>query len=103
MEYQKLMNLLDNATSQLSKPKTKNWVKINDDARGTDNNNSQIKFKTTMLKSCLCDYSDAYILAKGTLTVVRQGPDAAAKAAAQSNKQINFKNCASFTNCISEK
>ena len=48
---------------------SKNWVKINDELRGTYNVNSQIKFKTTMLKSSLCDYSDAYILVKGTITI----------------------------------
>ena len=47
----------------------KNWAEINDESRGTDNVNSQIKFKTTMLKSNLCDYSDAYILVKGTIAV----------------------------------
>ena len=61
--------MIDEASNQPSKFKTKNWVKINDELRGTYNVNSQIKFKTTMLKSSLCDYSDAYILAKGTITI----------------------------------
>ena len=66
MEYQKIANLIDReASSEPSKIKTKNWVEINDESRGTYNVNSQIKFKTTMLKSSLCDYSDAYILVKG--------------------------------------
>ena len=52
------------ASNQRSKFRTKNWVEINDESRGTYNVNSQIKFKTTMLKSSLCDYSDAYILVK---------------------------------------
>ena len=68
MAYQKIANLLDDA-SKPSKFKTKNWVEMNDESRGTYNFNSQIKFKTTMLKSSLCDYSEAYILAKGTITV----------------------------------
>ena len=59
MEYQKMANLLDYASNQPSKFKTENWVEINDKLRGTCNVNSQIKFKTTMLKSSLCDYSDA--------------------------------------------
>ena len=51
MEYQKIANLLDDTSSnQPSKFKTKNWVEINDKSRGTYNVNSQIKFKTTMLK-----------------------------------------------------
>ena len=46
MEYRKLINLLDNTPNQPTKFRTKNWVEINDDARGTYNSNSQIKFKT---------------------------------------------------------
>ena len=61
MEYQKIINLLDNTTNQPSKFRTKNWVEINDDSRGTYNTNSQIKFKTSRLNSSLCDYSDEYI------------------------------------------
>ena len=61
MEYQKIVNLLDNALNQPSKFRTKNWVEINDESRGTYNFNSQIKFKTTMLNSSFCDYSDACI------------------------------------------
>ena len=64
MEYQKIANLIDDALNQPSKFKTKNWVEINDKPRGTYNVNSQIKFKTAMLKSSLCDYSDAYTLVK---------------------------------------
>ena len=63
MEYQKIANLIDDALNQ-PKFKTKNWVEINDESRGTYNVNSQIKFKTAMLKSSLCDYSDAYTLVK---------------------------------------
>ena len=59
MEYQKIINLLDNTPNQPSKFRTKNWVKINDDSHGTYNTNSQTKIKTSMLKSSLCDYSDA--------------------------------------------
>ena len=69
MEYQKIANLLDDASNQPSKFRTKNWVEINDESRGTYSLNSQIKFKTTMLKCSLCDYSDAYIFVKGTITV----------------------------------
>ena len=48
--------------------RTKNWVEINDESRGTYTG-SDIKFKTTMLRSNLCDYIDAYILVKGTITI----------------------------------
>ena len=69
-EYQKIIIFLDNALIQPSKFRTKVWFKIHDESRGTYNTNCQIKFKTTMLKSSLCDYSDAYILVKGTITVL---------------------------------
>ena len=55
MVCQKIINLLDNTSNQPSKFRTKNWVEINDDSRGTYNTNNQIKFKTAMLKSTLCD------------------------------------------------
>ena len=102
MEYQKIANLIDDTSNQPSKFRTKNWVEINDESRGTYNVNSQIKFKTTMLKSSLCDYSDAYILVKGTITINGVGADAAARQADERDKGVTFKNCASFTNCISE-
>ena len=98
MEYQKIANLIDDASNQPSKFRTKNWVEINDESRGTYNVNSQIKFKTTILKSNLCDYSDAYILVKGK----RRGDDAAARQADERDKGVAFKNCAPFTNSISE-
>ena len=63
MEYQKIINLLDNTPNQPTKFRTKNWVEINDESRGTHNTNNQISFKTSMLRTSLCDYSDAYILA----------------------------------------
>ena len=66
MEYQE-NSLLDNTSNQSSKFKTKSWVKIVDKSRGTYNTNSQFKFKTAMLKPSLCDQSDVYILAKGTI------------------------------------
>ena len=55
-----------------------------------------------MLKFSLCDYSDAYILVKGTITITGAGADAAARQADERDKGVVFKNCAPFTNCISE-
>ena len=86
--------------NQPSKFRTRNWVEINDESRGAYNVNSQIKFKTTMLKSSLCDYSDAYILVKGTISVNNTAAQGAA--ANNTNKKVIFKNCAPFTNCTSE-
>ena len=53
MKHRKTINFVGNKINQPPKFTTKNWVQINDDARGTDNTNTQIKFKTTMLKSTL--------------------------------------------------
>ena len=100
MEYQKIANLIDDTSNQPYKLRTRNWVEINDESRGAYNVNSQIKFKTTMLNSSLYDYSDAYILVKGTISV--NNTAAADVAANNSNKKVIFKNCAPFTNCISE-
>ena len=102
MEYQKLANLLNDVSNKPSKFKTKNWIEINDESRGTYNVNSQIKFRTTMLKSSLYDYSDAYILVKGKITITGAGDDAAARQADERDKGVAFKNCAPFTNCISD-
>ena len=62
------------------------------------NKDSQLKFKTSMLKSSLCDYSDAYILAKGTISIVRKEGDNPNNA----NKEVVFENCAPFIDCINE-
>ena len=69
MEYQKIATLLNDESSKPSKFRTKRWVEINDDLRGVYSPNKQIRFKTSMLRSSLCDYSDAYILLKGNITV----------------------------------
>ena len=101
MEYQKVANLIDYDTSnQPSKFRTRNWVEINEESRVAYNVISQIKLKTIMLKSSLCDYSDVYILVKGTISVNNTAAQGAA--ANSNNKKIIFKNCAPFTNCISE-
>ena len=102
MEYQKIANLIDDASNKPSKFRTKNWVEINDESRGTYSVNSQIKFKTAMLKSSLCDYSDAYILVKGKITIAGEGDTDDAKRLDARNKGVAFKNCAPFINCISE-
>ena len=99
MEYQKIINLLENTPNQPSKFRTNNWVEINDGSRGTYNANSQIKFKAPMLRSSLCDYSDVYVLVSATMTVSNTS---AGDAAANNIKNLIFKNWAPFTNCISE-
>ena len=69
MEYQKISNLLNGESNKPSKFRTRNWVEINDEARGTYSPNKQIKFKISMLRSSLCDYGDVYILVQGNITV----------------------------------
>ena len=86
MEYQKITNLLDSALNQPSKFKTKNWVETNDESRGTYSFNRQIIFKTSMLRSSLCYYSDAYILVKGNITV--NNTTAEGVAANNTNKKV---------------
>ena len=102
MEYQKIANLIDDTSNKPSKFRTRNWVEINYESRETYNVNSQIKFKTAMLKSSLCDYSDAYILVKGRITIRGEGDNVAARQADERDKGVAFKNCAPFINCISE-
>ena len=99
MEYQKIANLLDAALNQPSKFKTRNWVEINDESRGIYTSND-IKFKTTNLRSNLCDYVDAYILVKGTITFTGVENHVAAKPLDERAKGAIFKNCAPFTKCI---
>ena len=90
-EYQKVANLLDDRTSnQLSKFRTKNWVEINDESRGGYTTGSDIKFKTTMLRSSFCEYAGAYILVKGTITITGAGDNAAARRADERNKSAIF-------------
>ena len=103
MEYQKIINLLGNASNQLSKFRTKNWIKINDQSRGMFDTNSDIRFKNTMLKYSLCNYSDAYVLVKGTITITGVGDGAAARQSDERNKGVIFKTCAPFINCKSKK
>ena len=94
--------MIDDTSNQPSKFRTRNWVEINDELRRAYNVNSQIKFKTTMLKSSLCDYSDGYIRVKGRITIQGAGDDAAARQADERDKGVAFKNCAPFITCISE-
>ena len=88
MEHQRIINLLGNIPNQISKFRIKNWIEINDQSRGVYNNNSDIRFKTIMLKSSLCNYSDVYILVKGTITITGVEDDAAARQADETNKGV---------------
>ena len=96
MEYDKINNLLlseDNESEQLSKFVTGEYVKVNS-LLNTYNENKSIRFKTRMLRSNLCDYSDAYILVKGTITVTENHPRD------RQNRPLILKNNAPFISCI---
>ena len=84
MEYQKIANSLDTESNQQSKFRTRNWVETNDESRATYTGDD-IKFKNTILKSNICDYADAYILVKGTVTITGAGDDDAAKRLDETN------------------
>ena len=90
MEYQKIANLLGNTSNHPSKFRARNWVEINDESRETYTSND-IRFKTKMLRSNLCDYAGVYILVKGTITIAGSGNDDAAKRSDERNKGVIFK------------
>ena len=96
--------MLDNTPDQLSKFRTRNWIEINDQSRGTYNTNSNIRSKATILKSSLCYYSYSYILVNDyrRITITGAGDDAAAGQVDGRNKSAVFKNCAPFKNCKGE-
>ena len=99
MEYQKIINLLDARTNQC-KFRTRDWVEINEKSKGRYDN-SNIRFKAITIRPNLCDYSDAYILVKRTITFPNTAT--AGTAVNNKNKKIIFKNCAPFTVSITKK
>ena len=97
MEYQKIINLLDDTTNQSNRFRTIIWVEIKDKSKIKYDN---IRFKPLMTRSSLCDYSDAYILVKGTITV--PNTIAAGAAVNNTNKEVIFRNYAPFNICTTE-
>ena len=122
MEFQKTTNFLDITfdDKDLTKFVTKKWIEVNQDQSGGNYNvNKEIRIKTSMLRSDLCDYSDAYIVEKGNIIVDKKTFTAndfevpnntAANATATNNandnafgeKKFVFKNNAPFVSCISK-
>ena len=98
MEYQKIVNLSDNEANQSSKFRARNCVEINGELWGTYTGND-IRFKTTMLRSNLCDYADAHTLVNGRITIMGAGDDAAARQVGERDKGVTFKNFVPFTKC----
>ena len=105
MEYDKINNLLlseddENESEVLSKFVTREYVRVNS-LLNTYNEHKSIRFKTPMLRSNLCDYSDAYILVKGTITVTAPGVNNNANNIRDKrNRPIILKNNAPFFSCI---
>ena len=93
METQKIVNLLNGSDNENSKFATKKWYIIDSESNGNYSPNNEMKSLTSSLKSNLCDYSDAYILVTGNITVV--GPN--------DNTKVAFKNCAPFRKCRTNK
>ena len=97
MEFQKITNFLDINSDNKDLPKfvTKKWIKVYDQSQGNYDVNKEVRIKTSKLRSDLCDYSDAYIVEKRTITIERPNN-------AKRNKAVAFKNNAPFINCISK-
>ena len=97
MEFPKIINLLDTTfdNKDLATFVTKKWIEIYDQSERNYSINKEIRIKTSMLRSDLCDFSDAYIIVKGDITVTNPNN-------AKRNKAVAFKNNAPFINCISK-
>ena len=102
MEYQKITNLLDTTPDNVPRFITKKWVEVHDQSGSAEDRykpSKQIRFKTSMLRSDLCDYSDAYIVVKGDITLTKTNGRGIIDIR---NRFLAFKNNAPFTNCISK-
>ena len=103
MEHDTINNLLlseDNENKQLSKFVTRKYVKVKS-LSNAYNENKSIRFKTPTLRSSLCDYSDAYILVKGTIMVTVAGVNNNANNIRDKrNRPLILKNNAQFVSCI---
>ena len=95
MEFQKIVNFLDTTSDNKHLPKfvTKKWVEVYDQSEENYDVNKEIRIKTSMLRSDLGDFSDAYIVVKGDVTVTNPHN-------AKRDKKVAFKNNAPFINCI---
>ena len=94
METQKIVNLLGDSNNESSKFATKKWYVINDqnntDYGAGNEDSTTVKFETKVIKSCLCDYSEAYVLVTGDITAT----------GGVANTRAAFKDCAPITKCI---
>ena len=100
MEHQKITNLFDNTSNKVPRFITKKWIEVHDRSANAKNRykpNKQIRFKTSMLKSDLCDYSDAYIVVQGIANVSADEKDRD-----EMDRDFVLKNNAPFISCISK-
>ena len=111
METQKIVNLLNGSDNENSKFATKKLYVIDSESKGNYSHENPIKFLTSSLQSNICDYSHAYILVTGSITVTRTIAAAAGSPAGTAPQrkqvlteatQVVFKNCAPFKNCRTE-
>ena len=121
MQFQKIVNFIDTTSDNKDLPKfvTKKWIEVYDQSEGNYNVNKEIRIKTSVLRSDLCDFSDAYIVVKGNITVTKKTftiddidapnnttANVTATNTADNNafgdKKLVFKNNAPFINCISK-
>ena len=100
MDHQKIINLLDNTTNQLSKFGPESWVEITDDLNEVYATDKKTESKISMLKWILCNYSDAYILVKETISVANTANNT--NDANNTNIKVIFKNCAPFQKFLTE-
>ena len=98
MEFQKIVNFLNTNFEDKDFPRfvTKKWIEVYDQSVKNYSPNKEIRIKTSMLRSDLCDFNDACIVVKGDITL--EGDNDANK----QNKNVTFENNAPFINCISK-
>ena len=97
MEFQKILNLLDITSDDKELPRyvTKKWIEVDDQSEKNCNPKKEIRFKKSMLRSNLCDFSDAYTVVKENIIITNPNNP-------KRNKAVAIKHNASFINCISK-
>ena len=96
MEFNKINNVLGAANGKVPRFITKKWIEVQSQSGNTYNTSKPIRFKTSMLRSDLCDYSDAYVWVKGNITITNPNDNA------NFNKELTPKNNGPFISCISK-
>ena len=96
MEFNKIHNLLGPAHDEVPRFITKKWIEVQSQSGSTYSTSKPIRFKTSMLRSDLCDFSDAYVWVKGTITVTNPNNNA------NFDRRLTLKNNAPFISCVSK-